>query len=123
MNTRLDPAPSDPAVEAKGLGKRPAMLEGVEAARGEAAAVRWSGGGGALEPGTKALAIVERRDRRPEQLAHAVARPEDSSTARAVKPFVAPRGERVAPELRHRRVLDPEPVDAVHAEQDAIRQG
>ncbi len=72
---RLDSLAPDRLVEAKRVGERPAVLEGVEPTGREPGAVGRAARRRPCEPGAVADAVVEGRDRRARQLAHPLASP------------------------------------------------
>ena len=118
---RLDALAADPLVERERLGKRPAVLEGVEPARREGRPVGDAARRAARDPRAVARA-VEGRDRRSHQLAHALVRPQHARPARPVEPLVAARDERVAAEVTHGLGPSAEAVHAVDAQEHALRE-
>ena len=49
--------------------------------------------------------------------------PDQSCASRAEQPFVAASNEEVAAQVLHADIIDPEPVDAIDAEQRPVRLG
>ena len=120
---RFHPPAADRLVEAERLGKRPPVLEGVEPARRQPRAVGGTAGSTAGEPRSVALAVVERRDDRPHELASPRPHPEDAGPTRAVQPLVAAGCERVAAQAPRRVGLGGQAVNAVDAHEHPVRQG
>ena len=103
VDPSLDAPLPDPPVQAKRLCKRPAVLEGMEAARREIASRRAAG-----RPGSSAPPRARRRSG-----------PHEPGPARPEEPLVATRDEEVNTERVDGLVLDAESVDAVEADEQA----